>query len=216
MQKIEKLEEQIGYKFKNKELLIKALTHPSYSNEDSCERLEFLGDIILDAIVGIYLFKKYKDKNESFLTDLKSAYVNRNFLHKIGTSLNLKKYIRFKGSKILYFDRFVESLIGAIYIDGGWRKVEKFVKNFILKIPLEPLKDYKTILYRFSIQISNSPPVYQIVKEKGPQHNKTYEVKVKIKGKRYVGRGKGRTKREAEMNAAKDILQKFNISTSCK
>ena len=209
MQKIEKLEKYIGYEFKNKELLIQALTHPSYSNENSYERLEFLGDIILDAIVGVYLFKKYKNEDESFLTDLKSAYVNRNFLHKVGSHLNLRKYIRFKGRQISYLDNFVESIIGAIYIDGGWRRAENFIKNFILKIPVEPLKDYKSLLYTFSIKISGFPPVYRIVNEKGPPHKRAYEVKVKIPRKKYVGRGKGRTKKEAEMNAAKNILQKF-------
>ena len=143
MQKIEKLEKYIGYEFKNKELLIQALTHPSYSNENSYERLEFLGDIILDAIVGVYLFKKYKNEDESFLTDLKSAYVNRNFLHKVGSHLNLRKYIRFKGHQISHLDNFVESIIGAIYIDGGWRRAENFQlerRGFIPIDTREPLR----------------------------------------------------------------------------
>jgi len=208
MQRLEKL---INYKFKNKKLLEQSLTHPSYSKGNSFERLEFLGDLILDAIVGIYLYKKYSNETESFLTDLKAAYVNKRYLTEVAKKLNIKSFIRYRGCEIRRVDRFVEALIGAMYLDGGWRNAEKFVKKFILDKEIEPLKDYKNILQKISQRLKGTDPVYTLVKETGPPHDKEYEVKVKIPGIRKIGKGKGKTKKEAQLLAAKNILTRLNL-----
>lgn len=208
---MEKLEKLINYKFKNKKLLEYSLTHSSYSKENSFERLEFLGDLILDVIVGIYLYKKHSKETESFLTDLKAAYVNKKYLTEVAKKLNIKSFIRYRGCEIRRLDRFVESLIGAIYLDGGWRNAEKFVKKFILDKKIKPLKDYKNILQKISQRLKNIDPVYILVKETGPPHDKKYEVKVKIPGIRKIGKGKGKTKKEAQLLAAKNLLTKLTL-----
>ncbi|MGC8977235.1 MAG: ribonuclease III family protein [Candidatus Ratteibacteria bacterium] len=206
MQKLEKI---IGYKFKNKKILNQALTHPSYSKFDSYERIEFLGDLILDAIVGVYIYKKYKDKDEEYLTNLKAAYVNKNYLKKIADEIGIIKYSKYKGEKPVRTDRFLEAIIGGIYLDGGWKNAEKFVKKFILNIELEPLKDYKNLILNYAKRVKGSLPEYKIVRVKGPQHNKEYEVKIKIKGIRNIGKGKGKSLKEAEILAAKSLYEKI-------
>ncbi|MCM8818544.1 MAG: putative dsRNA-binding protein [Candidatus Omnitrophica bacterium] len=206
---MQKIEKKIGYKFKNKKLLNWALTHSTFASENFYERLEFLGDLILDAVVGIYIFKKYKNKDEEFLTNLKSAYVNRNYLKKISDKMEIIKFTKYKGQKPKRTDRILESIIGAIYLDGGWRNVEKFIKKFILNIELEPLKNYKNLIFNYAIKNHNVNPVYTVVKIEGLPHKRKFEVKVKIKGVKYVGRGKGNSLKEAEIKSAKDLYEKL-------
>ena len=206
MQRLEKI---IEYKFKNKDLIQMALTHPSFSFYKSYEKLEFLGDLILDAIVGIYLYKKYKDKNEAFLTDLKSAYVNKNYLKEIADKIGLKNFASYKGDNIKRTDKFLEALIGAIYLDGGMKKAEKFIKKFILNKELEPLKDYKNLILNYARKIKGTEPIYEVIKMEGPPHKREYEVRIKIKGIRKVGRGKGNSLKEAEIIAAKSLYEKI-------
>jgi len=206
MQKLEKI---IDYKFKNKKLLTVALTHPSITHNESYEKFEFLGDLILNAIVGIYLFKKYNNKDEGFLTDLKSAYVNKNYLKEIADKINLKIFARYKEKNIKRTDKFLEALIGAIYLDGGLKKTEKFIKKFILNKELEPLKDYKNLILNYAKKFKGTEPIYEIVKIYGPCHKRKYEVKVKIKGIRKIGKGKGSSLKEAEILAAKSLYEKL-------
>ncbi|MCM8772084.1 MAG: ribonuclease III [Candidatus Omnitrophica bacterium] len=206
MQKLEKL---IKYSFKNKKLLEKALTHPSFSQKDSYERLEFLGDLILDVIVGIYLYKKYKNEDVEFLTNLKSAYVNKRYLKKIADKIGLIKFSKYKGGIIQRTDKFLEALIGAIYLDSGWKNVEKFIKKFILNEELEPLKDYKNLIFDYAIKTGKNPPEYKISKIEGPPHKRKFEVKVKIKGIRKIGKGIGQSIKEAEIEAAKSLYKKI-------
>ncbi len=206
MQELEKI---IGYRFRNKKYLEGALTHPSYSPDSSYERLEFLGDLILDTVVGIYLYKKYKDKNEEFLTNLKSSYVNNNYLKKICDEIQIMKFARHKNCNIKRTDRFLEALIGALYLDGGWIAVKKFIKNFILNRELEPLKDYKNLLLNYARKTKQVSPEYKIISEKGFPHKKEFVVKVKIKGIRKIGKGKGESIKEAELLAAKELYEKL-------
>ncbi|MCM8785397.1 MAG: putative dsRNA-binding protein [Candidatus Omnitrophica bacterium] len=206
---MQELERIIGYKFKNKKLLEEALTHPSYSNNLSYERLEFLGDLILDTLVGIYLFKKHKDKNEDFLTNLKSSYVNKNYLKKICDELGIINFIKHKNCNIKRTDKFIESLIGALYLDGGWRVAERFIKNFVLNRELEPLKDYKSLLLKYSLKNKGVFPEYRVVCEKSSHDKKEFIVEVKIKGIRKVGKGKEDTIKQAELNAAKQLYEKL-------
>lgn len=203
------LESIIGYRFKRKKLIEEALTHPSCDTGVSYERLEFLGDLILDAIVGLYLFKQYPEAPESFLTDLKAAYVNRKYLHNTGEEIKLQKFIHYKTHEIPRLDNFIEAIIGAIYLDSGWKKAEEFVKRFILNKRIEPIQNYKNILSSIAKKQFNTEPIYSIISEKGPPHRKTYTVKVKIPGKKYVGKGIAGNKKDAQMLAAKDLLQKL-------
>jgi ribonuclease-3 len=209
--KIEKLEDITGYRFKNKALITEALTHPSCDNGISYERLEFLGDIILDAVVGIYLFKEHPSVNEAFLTDLKAAYVNSKYLHKVGEDIKLQKFINYKNYEVPHLDNFVEAIIGAIYLDGGWKKAEGFIKRFILNKKVEPIQNYKNILFSIAKKEFKTEPVYKIISEKGPPHKRVYTVKVKLPGKRFVGKGTAGNKKDAEMAAAEELLKKMGI-----
>ncbi|HOL21328.1 MAG TPA: ribonuclease III [bacterium] len=212
MQKdIEKLESVIGYRFKRKKLIQEALTHPSCDKGISYERLEFLGDIVLDAVVGIYLFKEHPSASEAFLTDLKSAYVNRKYLQKVGEDIKLQKFINYKNYDVPHLDNFIEAIIGAIYIDSGWKKAEDFIKKFILNRRIEPMQNYKNILSSIARRQFKTEPVYEILSEKGPPHKKIYTVKVKIPGKRYTGKGSAGNKKDAEMSAAKELLGKLGF-----
>jgi ribonuclease-3 len=214
MQKIRILEKKAGYQFKKKALPERALTHSSYDRDSCYERLEFLGDIVLDAIVGIHLFKAYPDSSESFLTDLKSAYVNSRNLHDTGMKLKLHDFINFNNYELPKLDDFVEAFIGALYLDGGWKNTEKFVKKFILSRKLEPMSNHKNILSMVAKKCFGSIPVYTLVKESGPSHRKVYRFKVKILGKRYAGYGKATCKKDAEMKAADDLLSKLKKHVS--
>lgn len=209
MKNIKKLEKALNYKFKNKNMVRKALTHPSFSNENSYERLEFLGDLILDAIVGVHIFKKYPKENESFLTNLKSSYVNKKFLQDVGERLEMQKYIKYNTSEVPKLDDSVEAIIGVIYLDGGWKNAERVIKKYILHKKIEPLMDYKGLLLNFAKKNFDSIVKYKIVKETGPDHKKKFEIKVKIDGKRRVGVGKAYTRKEAEMIAAQNLLEKL-------
>ncbi|MCM8820433.1 MAG: ribonuclease III [Candidatus Omnitrophica bacterium] len=213
MQKnIEKLESVIGYRFKKKKLIEEAITHPSCDNGISYERLEFLGDLVLDAIVGTYLFKQHPSAPESFLTDLKAAYVNRKYLHKTGEDIKLHKFIQHRTSEVPSLDNFIEAIIGAIYLDGGWKRAEEFIKKFILNKKIGPIQNYKNILSSIARREFKTEPVYEIESEKGPPHKKIYTVKVRIPGKRYVGKGCAGNKKDAGMAAAKELLQKLRIT----
>lgn len=205
MQELEKI---INYKFKDKKLLEEALTHPSYSNNSSYERLEFLGDLILDTVVGIYLFKKYKDKNEEFLTNLKSSYVNNYYLKRVCSEIQIMKFVKHKNCNIKRTERFLEAIIGAIYLDGGWKVAKKFIKKFILNKELEPLKDYKNLLLNYAREEKQTFPQY-IINKKNNLQKTQFEVKVKIKGIRKIGKGKGETIKEAELMATKQLYEKI-------
>lgn len=207
--KIEKLESVIGYRFKNKKLLEQALTHPSYESAGSYERLEFLGDLVLDAVVGINLFREYPSAEESFLTDLKSAYVNSKYLHNAGISLKLAGFVRHKNYEVPRLDNFIEGLIGAIFLDSGWRKAEVFIRKAILNKKIEPIRNHKNILSTVSKKHFGIDTHYELVSEKGPAHKRKYVFKARIPGKKYVGRGTGSTKKDAEMQAAEDLLRKL-------
>lgn len=212
MQDLNSIEEKLGYRFKDKNLLETALTHSSYANQyqvASNENLEFLGDAVLNYIVSTEIFKQNPAKNEQFLTELKSAYVNRNFLNKIGKELSLSKNIRHIGSINLRLDDFVESLIGAIYLDGGFISAKRFVKRFILKKQTKPLKDYKGLLQTIVNEKFGKIPVYKLEESSGPSHKRIFTVSVKIEGTPLKTIATGRTKKQAQLEAAKKLIEKI-------
>lgn len=218
---IEKLEKTIGYSFKNKELLKKALTHRSYANEnniESNEKLEFLGDSILEFISSKYLFENYKNLKEGEMTKVRAAVVCEESLYKIakmhnfGDFLYLGKSEKKTGGKnrpAILADS-VEAVIAAIYLDGGLEEADKFIIQNLEK-PIEQAtkhvgdKDYKTVLQEKLQEHGEVKIEYEIIGENGPDHNKHFEAQVKCDGK-ILAKGEGKSKKEAQMYAAKRAL----------
>lgn len=208
--------------FKNKDLLTQALTHKSWVNEnkgerESNERLEFLGDAVLEIVVSDALFKEFPEKEEGYLTSLRANLVNTVNLAKVAESLDFGKDLFLsKGEEetggrqnpSLLADT-VEAVIGAIYIDQGLKKATKFIKdNLLTEVPekiKEPLKDAKSRLQEF-VQAKGYPaPKYKVIKEEGPDHAKIFVVEVNVNDKIW-GTGKGKSKSEAAQNAAEKAL----------
>ena len=217
-----KLEENIGYTFKNKELLKNSLTHTSYAYENnvqSNEKLEFLGDSILEFLSSKYLYGKYKKLKEGEMTKVRATVVCEDSLYKIALKHNFSDFLYLGKSessnnahlsKAILADS-VEALIAAIYLDSGLESTEKFIIEN-LKEPIEIAtknvgnKDYKTVLQE-KLQIHGNVEIkYYITKESGPDHDKEFESKVECNGK-VLGKGKGKTKKESEMMAAKAAIE---------
>lgn len=218
----EKLESNIGYCFKDKDLLINALTHTSYANEHKHkgmkdnERLEFLGDAVLELVSSEYLYKNMKDMPEGKMTKLRASLVCEPTLAMDAREIDLEDFIYLgKGEDetggrkrdSIVSDAF-EALIGAIFLDGGIEEAKYFILKFALN-DIEKKKlfyDSKTVLQERVNSVKNGNLVYEIIKEWGPDHNKTYEAAVKLNGK-IIGKGQGHTKKAAEQQAAFDALK---------
>lgn len=217
------IENNIGYNFKDKTHLKTALTHSSYSNEKMCgvhesyERYEFLGDAILEYLVSEYLFNNYTDLNEGKLTKLRASLVCEYTLSKISRQLELGKYALFsKGEKntggsnrdSILCDMF-ESLLGAVYLDGGIEEARRFVEVFLLTDIEHKQKFYdaKSRLQEYS-QKAGKKLLYKEVRTEGPEHEKTFYVQAMINEK-VVGNGVGHSKKNAEQEAAYDALEKL-------
>ena len=205
--------------YKNTSLYQRALTHTSYANENnerSYERLEYLGDAILELIMSEYLYKN-TDYPEGKMTKLRSHYVCENALYEYSLLLGLNDYIRFgkgqmsdgKFCKAIVADVF-ESFIAAIYLDIGLDEVKKFIYKHVIPVieknELDFFNDYKSILQEF-VQTDKRSLHYEIINETGPAHNKEFTVSVKIDDIVY-GTGTAGSKKEAEQLAAKDALKK--------
>jgi ribonuclease-3 len=210
--------------FKNKELLKLALTHKSWVNEhpgerESNERLEFLGDAILEFVVSKELFSRFLKKEEGYLTALRANLVNTTNLAEVaiklevGSSLYLSKGEEEGGGKenpSLLADT-VEAIIGALFLDSGIETAERFIKeNLVSEIPkkiAKPLKDAKSRLQEY-IQSQGFPaPKYMVIEQSGPDHAKEFVVEVFVNGKSW-GKGEGKSKSLAEQEAAKAGLEK--------
>ncbi len=220
-----KVEKKLDYIFNNKELLLKALTHKSYTYyfqkeyTFSNERLEFLGDAVLGLIISEILMEKYPDYHEGTLTKIKSHIVSEATLASVADNLNLQDFILLGKSEFTSNNHnrnsivadAVEALIGAIYIDSNL----EIAKNFILKHFSNFIKqssnksfysDYKSLLQEIIQKKYKIKPVYTTIKEEGPEHKKVFFVKVIINGKEF-GEGQGKNKKEAEQNAAHKTLE---------
>lgn len=206
--------------FKNPKLLEEALTHRSFLNETkdtipSNERLEFLGDAVLELLVSNYLFKTFPDFPEGKLTNLRSAIVNTKTLAKVAKNLKLGDYLRLsKGEEAgggrknasLLADVF-EAVLGALFIDQNLERVDQFLKDGLFPLVSDVIKngtyhDYKSLLQEKSQEKYKVTPTYTVIKEEGPDHAKTFFSAVYI-DKEKIGEGKGKTKQEAEADAAK-------------
>ena len=221
---IRAFEEKIGYEFKDKSYIQTALTHSSFANEHKefnyNERLEFLGDSVLGLVVSDYLFRARNDLPEGKLTRLRANVVCEESLSAVARKINLGDHLFLgKGEKAsggsnrdsILADA-TEAVIAAIYLDGGFDQAKDFIlsnlRDTIAKnIDGNIFRDYKTILQEI-IQGNNGKISYKLVGESGPDHNKEFEMQVKC-GQETIGLGKGKNKKEAEKEAARDALVKM-------
>ena len=221
MKTIKEFQEVIGYEFKNESLLRQALTHSSYANEKHMkklsdnERLEFLGDAVLEAVSSEFLFLNYKDLPEGDLTRLRASMVCEPSLAMCARDIGLGDYLLLgKGEEATggrkrdsITSDAMEALIGAIYLDGGFTNAKEFIHHFILT-DLEDKKlfyDSKTILQEIVQANMTGNVSYELIDEQGPDHNKIFEVEARIGGKAW-GRGKGSSKKSAEQQAAYEAI----------
>ena len=219
---MEKLQENIGYKFKNQELLKKALTHTSYAyehNVESNEKLEFLGDSILEFISSIYLYKNYPKLKEGEMTKVRATVVCEKSLYKVAKKHNFSDFLYLGKSERLsggenrpaILADSVEAIIAAIYLDGGLEEARRFIEENLkdeIEIASKHVgqKDYKTVLQEKLQEHGEVKIVYTIINEKGPDHDKIFEAEVECNGKQ-LAVGTGKSKKQAEMQAAKKALE---------
>lgn len=219
---MEKLQENIGYKFKDQELLKKALTHTSYAyehNVESNEKLEFLGDSILEFISSIYLYKNYPKLKEGEMTKVRATVVCEKSLYKVAKKHNFSDFLylgkseRLSGgeSRPAILADSVEAIIAAIYLDGGLEEARRFIEENLkdeIEIASKHVgqKDYKTVLQEKLQEHGEVKIVYTIINEKGPDHDKIFEAEVECNGKQ-LAVGTGKSKKQAEMQAAKKALE---------
>lgn len=227
---LNEIQTKIGYKFRNIELLNWALTHSSYANEHKRfkitynERLEFLGDSVLGLIVSDYIFTKYSNYPEGDLTKLRATVVCEPSLSYVAKQINLGKYMLLgKGEEVtggrervsILADAF-EALIGSIYIDGKFNNAKVFVLRYMTDIIKNAVNgrelfiDYKTQLQEILQKKVKSKIEYKVVSEEGPDHNKIFYTEVLVKSN-VLGKGFGRSKKEAEQNAAKIALERMEV-----
>ncbi len=223
---INKFEKLIGYSFKQKQLLIDALIHPSYITDNKknkiqlnndFERLEFLGDRVLGLAISSIIFKKFSKNNEGDLSKKLSYLVQKNFLHKISIELTIDRFLKFNHKKnekmnISILADSIESLIGAIYLDGGFANAKKFINQFwgpYLNIKEQNMQDSKTKLQEISQQKSKKLPDYNLIKREGPSHSPIFTVSLKVLNIKKI-KASGSSIREAEKNAAKIALTLLN------
>ena len=219
---MQELEKKLNIEFKNKELLKTAFTHTSYAyehNVESNEKLEFLGDSILEFITSNYLYQNYKNLKEGEMTKIRAQVVCEDSLVCIAQKYNFSDFLLLgksekafnesKGHSILA--DAVEALIATIYLDSGLETVENFILTN-LKDEIEKasknvgMKDYKTVLQE-KLQVHGDVLIkYNVIREEGPDHNKVFTTEVTLNGKR-IGVGVGTTKKSAEMQAAKEALE---------
>lgn len=218
----DKLEAELGYVFNNKELLSQALTHTSYAYENkvqSNEKLEFLGDAILEVTISKFLYKNYTELTEGEMTKVRAAVVCEQSLYEVAKKHNFSDFLNLGKSEIANHGKerpailadSVEAVIAAIYIDSNMENAEKFIISNLkdsVKIASKHvgMKDYKTVLQE-KLQVHGAINIeYITIDESGPDHDKTFTVELKVNGETKTF-GKGRSKKEAEMQAAKKALE---------
>ncbi|KKT61938.1 MAG: ribonuclease III [Candidatus Yanofskybacteria bacterium RIFCSPHIGHO2_01_FULL_41_27] len=219
------LEKNIGYDFKNKDLLLQALTHRSYLNEnpkwrlDQNERLEFLGDAVLELVVTEYLYKNFPNP-EGEMTNWRAALVNAIMLSQITKEFDLNDFMLLSRGEAKDTGRArqyilanaIEALIGAIYLDGGYEPAAKFIEKFVLKelpriIEGRLYRDAKSLFQEQAQDKVGITPSYEVLEEWGPDHARNFKIGVFLE-KEMAGVGQGPSKQEAQQMAAEDALKK--------
>lgn len=219
------LEKKLGLTFHKKDLLTQAFVHRSYLNEnpdfglDQNERLEFLGDAVLELIITEYLYKQYPDKAEGELTNWRAALVNAKMLTSVAEALGLNDFLLLsrgetkelgKARQYILANTF-EALIGAIYLDLGYQASDTFIKTYLLTrlpevIQKKLYKDAKSYFQERAQDVEGITPVYKVIKEWGPDHKKKFTVGVFLK-ETMIAEGEGYSKQEAEEESAKAALK---------
>ncbi len=219
------LEKKLKVNFKNKDLLLQAFVHRSYLNENPDfkifhnERLEFLGDAILEHVITEHLYNKYPQKPEGELTSLRAALVNAKMLSKIAKDLGLNDFLLLsqgeikeegKARQYILANTF-EAFVGSLYLDQGLDSCRKFIENSLVKelpsvIENGLYKDVKSKFQEEAQEREGITPTYEVLKESGPDHNKKFTVGVFLQ-KKMIAQGDGSSKQEAEESAAKEALK---------
>ena len=217
---LHKLQKKINIKFKNTNLLYKSMTHKSFDSKNNNEKLEFLGDRVLGLIISKKLLEIYPDEKEGILDKKLASLVNKEKCLEISKTLNLEKYIlvsknRNKNQPIenKIIADCCESLIGAIYLDQGFKVVEKFIVkmwSYQIKQSVNTYIDPKTLLQEHSLKKYKKLPIYKLIKNSGPRHKPLFEIGVKLHNSKYFI-SKGSSKKDAEQNAAKLLLSSIGI-----
>ncbi len=216
------LEKVLNYTFREKNILREALTHKSYAaefrhNKDN-ERLEFLGDSVLGLVVAAYLYKLLDAKEEGVLSKIKANLVSRRNLYFWGQNLKLGEYMFLGQGEIASGGRqrqsilsnAMEAVVGAVYLDGGFDAAKDLILKWLETQKIEADGgDYKSILQEYLQKRGKSAPEYDVVSTVGPEHDKTFTVRVTLLG-RELGRGKGHNKKAAQQAAAKEALAYYN------
>ncbi len=223
MKDLEKIEKTIGIKFRNKKLLLNALTHTSYAHEHDIEyaecneRLEFIGDAILEMAVRIFLYEKFSDQSEDILTDKKKSLTNQQFLAQLARIVGIDKFLLLGRGELLNEGKnkdsiladTLEAIIGAIYLDQGFKAASKF---FFCLVPetliLDPQFDDPKSQLNYWATKNHLTVSYRIIKEEGEPHKKVFFVETLIE-KKVIGQGKGKSKKRAEQEAARKALKKL-------
>jgi ribonuclease-3 len=223
--KLELLEERIGYAFEDRTLLRQAVTHRSYLNENPSwpvghnERLEFLGDAVLELVVTEYLYQHYPDRPEGEMTNWRAALVNATTLAGITAEFDLNDHLllskgeaRDTGRARQYIlANAIEALIGAMYLDGGYEPCKTFIGRFVLAhlpdiIAKRLYRDAKSLLQEEAQERLSVTPTYQVMEEWGPDHARQFRIGVYL-GKELAGEGQGQSKQDAQQAAAEDALK---------
>ena len=222
---LSQFEQNIGYQFKDKNLLQTALTHTSYANEhkvQSNEKLEFLGDAILEFVTSEYLYKNYKKLKEGEMTKVRATVVCEESLHKVALKHNFSDFLIIGKSEMSCYGNTkpailadsVEAVIAAMYLDSGIENVKKFILDNLqnsIEIASQNVgkKDYKTVLQEELQKHGTVHIEYNIIKEEGPDHSKIFTAEVKCNGKQ-LAIGTGSNKKQAEMEAANKALNNMH------
>lgn len=220
-----RFEEQTGFQFKNRSLLVTAFTHRSYLNENKAvgehnERLEFLGDAVLELCVTDFLYRNYRKANEGQMTSYRAALVNAVTLGELASELHMNDFLLLsygeskdmgRARQVILANTF-EAVVGALYLDSGYEAAEQFVSKFLfprMDHVLEQGKwiDAKSLFQERAQEKAGVTPSYTTVREQGPDHNKIFTIMVCL-GSESVAEGSGTSKQEAEQDAAREALKK--------
>ena len=221
MKEYTQLEKRLNYTFKNKQLIIEALTHKSDKKPYNNERLEFLGDAVLDLIVGEYLFSKFPNSAEGVLSKIRASLVNESGFTLLARAIDLGSYIYLSlaeennngRDKPSLLSNAFEALLGAIYLEAGLEVTKtiaiKLLEESHPKIDLDSLsKDYKTALQEITQAQYGVTPSYEMTRSSGPDHKKEFEIAI-ILNEKSIAKAKGKSKKEAQQKAAKLALKEL-------
>ena len=220
-----KFEKKLGLKFKNNDLLIQAFCHRSYLNEnpsfhlENNERLEFLGDAVLELVITEYLYQKYPKKSEGELTNWRASLVNAKILGELAGELDFNEFLLLSRGESKEFGKArqyilantFEALIGSIYLDSGYKPCQEFIKKYLIKklpeiIKKGLFKDAKSSFQEGAQERVGLTPTYKVLRESGPDHARHFIIGVFL-GKELIAEGEGFSKQEAEDEAAKNALE---------